>query len=195
MQQLASKTNLNKHTTHHSLIDVLQVIGSESEFGVLVHLFLLSQNNDVITLWLRLTATSNCFPNPCETYRMCLNTLICWPLANSSSHTQFEPPYLAQILGFLVDLWSQNDVITSWLRLTATSNCFWNPYYIHTKCLSTLICHPLANSIAAFNSLLGTSLRDTYVMYPYHESHGTRALFSQECHLYMRYLYTTRKSM
>jgi len=37
---------------------------------------------------------------------------------------------------------------------------------------------------AAFNSLLGTSLRDTYVMYPYHESHGTRALSSQESQLY-----------
>ena len=25
-------------------------------------------------------------------------------------------------------LWSQNDVIMSWLRLTATSNCFLHPY-------------------------------------------------------------------
>jgi hypothetical protein len=25
-------------------------------------------------------------------------------------------------------LWSQNDVIMSWLRLTATSNCFPHPY-------------------------------------------------------------------
>jgi len=43
--------------------------------------------------------------------------------------------------------------------------------------------------------LLGTSLRATYVMYPYRESHRTRALSSRECHLYMQYLYTTRKSM
>ncbi len=34
-------------------------------------------------------------------------------------------------------LWSQNDVIASWLRLTATS---------YTKCLSTLICYPWAYS-------------------------------------------------
>ena len=37
-------------------------------------------------------------------------------------------------------LWSQNDVIMSRLRLTATSNCFPHPYYTYTKCLSTLIC-------------------------------------------------------
>ena len=36
--------------------------------------------------------------------------------------------------------------------------------------------------------LLGTSLRDTYEMYPYHESHETRALSSQECLMYIRYL-------
>ncbi len=37
------------------------------------------------------------------------------------------------------NLWSQNDVIWSWLRLTATSNCFPYPSYTNTKCLSTLI--------------------------------------------------------
>jgi hypothetical protein len=31
--------------------------------------------------------------------------------------------------------------------------------------------------------------------YSYRKSHGTRALSSQECHLYMQYLYTTRKRM
>ena len=44
-------------------------------------------------------------------------------------------------------------------------------------------------------SLLGTSLKDTYEMYPYRESHGTRALSRQECHMYMYYLYTTRERM
>ncbi len=29
-------------------------------------------------------------------------------------------------------LWSQHDVIMSWLRLTATSNCFPHPYYTYT---------------------------------------------------------------
>jgi hypothetical protein len=44
-------------------------------------------------------------------------------------------------------------------------------------------------------ALLGTSLKDTYEMYPYRESHGTRALSRQECHMYMHYLYTTRERM
>ncbi len=41
-----------------------------------------------------------------------------------------------------------NDVNMSWLRLTATSNCFSHPYWTYTKCLSTLICCPLAYSIS-----------------------------------------------
>ncbi len=45
-------------------------------------------------------------------------------------------------------LWSQNDVIMSWLRLRATPNCFPHPYWTYTKCLSTLIYCPLAYSIS-----------------------------------------------
>jgi len=41
-------------------------------------------------------------------------------------------------------LWGQNDVIMSWLRLTATSNCFLHPYCTYTKYLSILICWPVA---------------------------------------------------
>jgi len=44
----------------------------------------------------------------------------------------------------LCHLWSQHDVIMSWLRLTATSNWFPYPYYTYTQCLITLICCPLA---------------------------------------------------
>ena len=35
---------------------------------------------------------------------------------------------LGSDFGVLGHLWSQNDVIMSWLRLTATSNCFPHPY-------------------------------------------------------------------
>jgi hypothetical protein len=45
-------------------------------------------------------------------------------------------------------LWSQNDVILSRLRLTATSNCFPHPYWTYTKWFSTLICYPWAYSIS-----------------------------------------------
>ncbi len=60
-----------------------------------------------------------------------------WHMAvasNSYTHTTWL------ILWGLVHLGSQNDVITSWLRMTASSNCFLHPYYINTKCLSTLMC-------------------------------------------------------
>jgi hypothetical protein len=52
------------------------------------------------------------------------------------------PPYtitparLAPDLGSQGHLWSDNDVITSWLRLISTSDPFMHPYYAYTKCLS-----------------------------------------------------------
>ncbi len=36
-------------------------------------------------------------------------------------------PTLLRFLGVLGHLWSQNDVVSSWLRLKATSNCFLHP--------------------------------------------------------------------
>jgi hypothetical protein len=38
------------------------------------------------------------------------------------------PTLLGSDFGALGHLWSQNDVIMSWLKLTATSNCFPYPY-------------------------------------------------------------------
>jgi hypothetical protein len=38
------------------------------------------------------------------------------------------PTLLGSNLGYLGQLWCQNIVTTSWLRLTATSNCFPYPY-------------------------------------------------------------------
>ncbi len=58
----------------------------------------------------------------------------------------FQQPYtviptiLVSDYGLLGHLWSQNDVIMSWLRLTATSNCSPHPYKTHTKCLGAMIC-------------------------------------------------------
>ncbi len=56
------------------------------------------------------------------------------------------PTLICSDFGVLCHLWSQNVVIMSWLRLTTTSNCSPHPYWIHTKCLSTLILFPLAKS-------------------------------------------------
>ncbi len=46
---------------------------------------------------------------------------------------QYQPFKVITILlgsdfSVLDDLWSQNDVIMSWWRLAATSNCFLHPY-------------------------------------------------------------------
>jgi hypothetical protein len=38
------------------------------------------------------------------------------------------PTLFGSDFGVLGRLWSQNDVIMSWLRLRATSNCFPHPY-------------------------------------------------------------------
>ncbi len=38
------------------------------------------------------------------------------------------PTRLGSDFGALGHMWSQNDVIMSWLKLTATSNCFPHPY-------------------------------------------------------------------
>ena len=38
------------------------------------------------------------------------------------------PSLLGPDIGVLGHFWSQNDVIMSWLRLTATSNCLPHPY-------------------------------------------------------------------
>ncbi len=61
--------------------------------------------------------------------------------------------------GNLGHLCSQNDVITSWLRLTATSNCFLHPHYTYTKCLGILICCPWT---------YGSSLKELYPNYLAH---------------------------
>jgi hypothetical protein len=47
-----------------------------SDFGALGHL---SSQHDLIMPWLRLTATSNCFPHPYLTYTQWLTTLIYCP--------------------------------------------------------------------------------------------------------------------
>ncbi len=54
------------------------------------------------------------------------------------------PTLHGSYFGVLGHLWSQNDVITSWLKLTATSNCFLCPHYKYKNCLSTFICCPWA---------------------------------------------------
>ena len=52
------------------------------------------------------------------------------------------PTLLGSDFWVLVHMCSQDDVIASWLRLTANSNCFLHLSCTHTMCFSTLICCP-----------------------------------------------------
>ena len=108
-----------------------------SDFGVLGHM---SSRNDAITSWLRPNTTSNHFPHPYKTYTKFLSTLICCFKAYSCSLIQLYPSYLAQILGFWV---------TCGVKMMSLRHGDASPIHIrhiHIKCLSTLICCPLAYS-------------------------------------------------
>jgi hypothetical protein len=63
-----------------------------SDFGVLGHL---SSQNDIITSWLRLTATSDCFPHPYETYTKCLahQYAVHWHMV-TSLHSYYHTTWL-----------------------------------------------------------------------------------------------------
>jgi hypothetical protein len=82
-----------------------------SDFEVLGHLW---SQHDVIMSWLRLTATSNCFPHPYYFEHIAMQSICI--------HIQ-EEPYTAHILGFCVTC-GVKMIDTSWLRLAATSNFF-----------------------------------------------------------------------
>ncbi len=72
--------------------------------------------------------------------------------------TQYQPytvilTLLGSDVGVLGHLWSQNDVIMSWLRLTATSNCFPYPHQTYKKCLITLT-YVNWHTVAALHSFI-----------------------------------------
>ncbi len=84
--------------------------------------------NVVFMSWLRLAATSNCFPYPYYTYNMFEHIdMLSIGIQQHQPYTVI-PILVGSYFGVLGHLWSQNDVITSWLRLRATSNCFPHPH-------------------------------------------------------------------
>ncbi len=105
-----------------------------SDFGVHGHLW---SWNDVIMSWLRLTATSNCFPHPYWTYTKWLSTWICYPWGYSISLTQLYPHYLGQILGCWVTCW----VKMMWL----CHGWGWQPsqttFHIHIRHIKSIWAH------------------------------------------------------
>ena len=105
--------------------------------------------------WEPTTQTASCIH---IRHMKCLSTLTCFLQTYMSSCTQLNPPYLAQIMvmGFCVTcgLWSQNDVITSWLWLTGQQppqtdipihlghfQSFWAYWYaVHKHCCCPCCC-------------------------------------------------------
>ena len=72
------------------------------------------------------------------------------------------PTLLSSDYGDLGHLWSQHDVITSWLRLLSYSNCLSHPYKTHTTCWSTFICCPKAYSSSLASCLVITLLGSNF---------------------------------
>jgi hypothetical protein len=77
--------------------------------------------SDAVMSWLRLQTHLESTPHPCHMYTKCLSTLIRCGWAYGCALTLL-PILLGSYFAVLCHLWSQHDVIMSWLRLTATSN-------------------------------------------------------------------------
>ncbi len=101
--------------------------------------------------WLRLTATSNCFPHPYWTYTKWLSTLICYSWAYIINLTQLYLHYLGQILLF----WVTCGVKIMWLchdwgwQASQTASC------IHIRYIHSIWAHWYAvhwHTVAALHS-------------------------------------------
>ncbi len=93
-------------------------------FWVFCHLW---SGNDAITSWLRLISTSD------ASHIHIRHIQSVWGIGMLSHRHMGAPLYhyrgwLAPDFGILGHLWSGNDAISSWFRLTSTSDCFPNPY-------------------------------------------------------------------
>ena len=78
--------------------------------------------SDVVMSWLRLQTHLESTPHPCHTmYTKCLSTLIRCGWAYGCTLTLL-PILHGSYFVVLCHLWSQHDVIMSWLRLRVTSN-------------------------------------------------------------------------
>ncbi len=91
------------------------------DFGIQSHLW---SGIDAIVWWLRLTSSSDYFPHQYWTCTSCLR--YCYAGSQAYGSTFTIPP--ARLAGFFCHLWRGNNSITSWLRLTSTSDCFPHQY-------------------------------------------------------------------
>ncbi len=92
--------------------------------------------NDAIMWWLRLTSTSDCFSNPYKTYTKCLRYYFAVSRAYWCTLIPLHRISWPHILKFLVHLWSENEDITSSLKLISALDWFTHPYQTCKTCLS-----------------------------------------------------------
>jgi hypothetical protein len=78
--------------------------------------------SDAVMSWLRLQTHLESTPHPCHMYTKCFSTLIRCEWAYGCTLTLLPILLGSYFEVLLCHLWSQHDVIMSWLRLTATSN-------------------------------------------------------------------------
>ena len=95
---------------------------------------------DVVVSWLRLQTPIDCIPHPYWMYTKCFSTLRCcgWAygcIIIAVIHVQVGVDFREN------GVWpSLYDVAVSWLRLQTPIDCIPHPYWMYTKCLSTLRC-------------------------------------------------------
>ena len=95
---------------------------------------------DIVRSWLRLQTPIYCIPHPYWMYEKCFSTFRCCGWAYGCT---LMPEYFVQVgVSFRGNgVWqSLYDVVVSWLRLKTPIDCIPHPYWMYTKCFSTLRC-------------------------------------------------------
>jgi len=95
---------------------------------------------DVVVSWLKLQTPIDCIPHPYWMYTQCLSILRCCGWAYGCI---IIAVLHVEVGGGVREngVWpSLYDVVVSWLRLQTPIDCIPHPYWMYTKCLSTLRC-------------------------------------------------------
>ncbi len=90
--------------------------------------------------WLRLQTHLECIPHPFYMYTQCFSTLICCGWAYVCALTLLCLRRLGEDFRKIWAGRSLSDIVMSWLRLQTCLQCIPHPFYMYTKCFSTLIC-------------------------------------------------------
>jgi len=112
----------------------VQVGVNSRENGVWLSLY------DVVVSWLRLQTPIECIPHPYWMRKECFSTLRCCGCAYGCI---FIAVLRVQMRVNFRETWvwsSLYDVVRSWLRLKTPIDCIPHPYWMYTKCFSTLRC-------------------------------------------------------